>query len=35
MKNIISWLANLDPIYGEAENVAPIVFAFVCLFGQD
>lgn len=35
MKNIISWLAWVDPIYGEYENTPSIVFPIVCLFGQD
>lgn len=35
MQNIISLLGNYCPVFAESELIAPIVFPFVCLFGND
>ena len=35
MKNVISYLAHVDPIFAEIQQLPQIVFPFICLFGQD
>ena len=35
MQNMVSLLANYCPVFAESDLIAPIVFPFVCLFGND
>lgn len=35
MQNVMSLLANYSPIFAESDLIAPIVFPFVCIFGND
>lgn len=35
LKDVISLLAHYSPVLAESDLVAPLVFPFVCIFGQD